>query len=594
MSRKRVSSKLPTLEITQFYKSSAELRNPKLLHVQFFVRNEVPIMKEDQQFRTFRAIAEQNSKMFNPNFTELPESSVNQSIVVELEHNRKAIEALVQLQKSKSDHEEAYKLLSKRMMSMTRMQRFVKQYPQKLEPQAYSKDMVNMKATVKRKVVAFHSNVTSYWYKADIYWIPPQREMSMAAVMNKKAYIFGGVGKEIFQDLLEYDIQLKKFQEIKNQNGDIPLARYGHCLHAITYQFMIVTQFTMDHSEPQISGRFLILFGGEMPFNSRLKIRENLNDAKLLNLDTMQWINLKPNIEGIPDSRKCFGSCIVARGLIVHGGLKSRLQIFDDINYLNLALCKWVKLEAGRNPFNHGIGFHQLLTIYQKPQIIFEKKDFRAKPVKFLDYEGLYCFGGCSFDKDKNTQYYDHFVYILRLDTHPPSWTIPDTIGQQPKGRIMHSANYLQDLNVVVIYGGRDDQQANPYFNDLYVYKLIEREWIKIETTQNPQPRAGHQSFNYGTRIMIMGGINYQGYAQGGVDIIEMSKKCLFIFIFYQIQIPTKLDQCNKMILPLLLDKLQIHKVPTTRLENHLSQRLREQKRMIIQPLIKRREERKR
>ena len=50
--------------------------------------------------------------------------------------------------------------------------------------------------------------------------------------------------------------------------------------------------------------------------------------------------------------------------------------------------------------------------------------------MKFLDYEGLYCFGGCSFDKDKNTQYYDHFVYILRLDTHPPSWTIPDTIGQ--------------------------------------------------------------------------------------------------------------------------------------------------------------------
>lgn len=95
-----------------------------------------------------------------------------------------------------------------------------------------------------------------------------------------------------------------------------------------------------------------------MPFNSRLKIRENLNDAKLLNLDTMSWINLKPNIEGIPDSRKCFGSCILARGLIIHGGLKSRLQIFDDINYLNLALCKWVRIEASRNPFNNGIGFH--------------------------------------------------------------------------------------------------------------------------------------------------------------------------------------------------------------------------------------------
>ena len=31
---------------------------------------------------------------------------------------------------------------------------------------------------------------------------------------------------------------------------------------------------------------------------------------------------------------------------------------------------------------------------------------------------------------------------------------------------------------------------------------------------------------------MIMGGINFQGYAQGGVDIIEMSKNILFIFYF--------------------------------------------------------------
>ena len=47
---------------------------------------------------------------------------------------------------------------------------------------------------------------------------------------------------------------------------------------------------------------------------------------------------MKPNIENIPESRRSFGSCIVGKGLIVMGGIRSRFSVFNDIHYLNLSI----------------------------------------------------------------------------------------------------------------------------------------------------------------------------------------------------------------------------------------------------------------
>lgn len=58
--------------------------------------------------------------------------------------------------------------------------------------------------------------------------------------------MFGGIGSEVMGDLIEYEIQTGKFREIK-QNGDIPLNRYGHCLHSIGYPMTLSTQFSYDN-----------------------------------------------------------------------------------------------------------------------------------------------------------------------------------------------------------------------------------------------------------------------------------------------------------------------------------------------------------
>jgi len=61
-----------------------------------------------------------------------------------------------------------------------------------------------------------------------------------------------------------------------------------------------------------------------MQFNSALKIRENLSDTRIYDIETETWQLLKPNIECIPESRRSFGSCILGRGLLIMGGIRSR------------------------------------------------------------------------------------------------------------------------------------------------------------------------------------------------------------------------------------------------------------------------------
>jgi hypothetical protein len=106
---------------------------------------------------------------------------------------------------------------------------------------------------------------------------------------------------------------------------------------------------------------------------------------------------------------------------------------------------------------------------------LLDKKEFRSKPLKLSDYEGIYCLGGCYLDKERTTSYYKNFLAILKLDTHPPMWVVPETTGIEPKGRILHSATYLSELSIIAVFGGRDDNMSNPYFGSLHIYKILEK-----------------------------------------------------------------------------------------------------------------------
>ena len=55
----------------------------------------------------------------------------------------------------------------------------------------------------------------AFFTKLEHTWIPTVRENTMATDYQKKIYIFGGIGSEVFGDMIEYEINFGKFRELK-------------------------------------------------------------------------------------------------------------------------------------------------------------------------------------------------------------------------------------------------------------------------------------------------------------------------------------------------------------------------------------------
>ncbi|CAD8082197.1 unnamed protein product [Paramecium sonneborni] len=516
--RHRFSSqqKLPTLDLTQTNRFSTE-----------GVKVNITVQSGDAQFVSFRSLNELNPKFAFPmNSMDSSQQQLNQTIQNDLTQNKKMILMLGKtLYKQKNEYQEYQEHMIKKIRSVARMQKQVKKVPHRIETFSNDKSSNVIQQFPKKKVSFPMYFNGAYFSKQSHSWIPTIRENTMAADYQKKIYIFGGIGSEVMGDLIEYEIQTGKFQEIK-QNGDIPLNRYGHCLHSIGYPINLSTQFSYDNQQySQINGKQLIMYGGEMQYNAALRLRENLSDTRIFDLETQTWQLLKPNIENIPESRRSFGSCIVGKGLLVMGGIRSRFSVFNDIHYLNLNLCKWIPLDTQRNPFNKGLAFQQLVCTYCKPQIIFEKKDSRNKPQKVSEHEGIYCFGGCYIDENKNTQFYNNFMALLKLDQPNNPWVIPETMGKQPLSRIQHTASYVQDMNIIIIFGGRDDSRSHPYFNDLFAYKICEKEWVQLDIYGNiPRPRASHSAVAYKSQVLFFGGVSMNGYLEFSVNVAEFNQ----------------------------------------------------------------------
>ena len=56
----------------------------------------------------------------------------------------------------------------------------------------------------------------------------------------------------------------------------------------------------------------------------------------------------------------------------------------------------------------------------------------------------------------------------------------PKTLGTPPGPRYMHTVDYIADIGVVVVYGGRNDFDRNPVLSDIFALKLYNMEWIKV------------------------------------------------------------------------------------------------------------------
>ena len=76
----------------------------------------------------------------------------------------------------------------------------------------------------------------------------------------------------------------------------------------------------------------------------------------------------------------------------------------------------------------------------------------------------------------------------------------------------MHSLTYVQKLNVLALFGGRNDLTRGPVIlNDLWTLKLYNLEWVKVHIGGFAMPlsRYSHSAFSCNSSLYILGGMDH-------------------------------------------------------------------------------------
>lgn len=91
----------------------------------------------------------------------------------------------------------------------------------------------------------------------------------------------------------------------------------------------------------------------------------------------------------------------------------------------------------------------------------------------------------------------------------------------------MHTINYVPKLSLVTLYGGRNDSKKDaPILSDLWILKLSNLEWVKVQIggPNFPTPRCNHTVFVQGTELIILGGQGENYKLRKDVERIQLEQ----------------------------------------------------------------------
>jgi len=98
--------------------------------------------------------------------------------------------------------------------------------------------------------------------------------------------------------------------------------------------------------------------------------------------------------------------------------------------------------------------------------------------------------------------------------------------GEGPSPRKLSSLNYIDGLHVLVVYGGRyDDNSRNQTFNDIYLLDLINLTWFSVKVYDGIiKARYEHCAVVSGNKIIVFGGMDDEMYIASDLYIITVGK----------------------------------------------------------------------
>ena len=95
-------------------------------------------------------------------------------------------------------------------------------------------------------------------------------------------------------------------------------------------------------------------------------------------------------------------------------------------------------------------------------------------------HQGIYFFGGKN-KKGKPT----NNLFILKLGSKPLKFIIPEVLGYPPEKRYGHTMEHIQEHNMLLIYGGRNDDRYKNFgtavLSDIHILKLKYMVWCRVK-----------------------------------------------------------------------------------------------------------------
>ncbi|KRX10374.1 Galactose oxidase/kelch, beta-propeller [Pseudocohnilembus persalinus] len=394
-----------------------------------------------------------------------------------------------------------------------------------------------------------HQNQQNNLYQAfnmgfsQSHWRPLGRENCAFAVIDKKAYLYGGSSIRNTNEICYQNVNSLKWEVVRQTKGEIPKNyRYSHQMVAYKKNLYILGgyQNNIDTSDNNIG--------------------ECIMDVKTFNTETLTWKSIHLFGELI-QPRKNFSCTIHGKTIIVHGGIDNWGNFLNDTWLFDIPTSRWSQAITNTpqsKAYQNGIGYHSCCNVYnQERKMLVVYKQLEKIDGRFsgIQQEGVYFFGGKKQisemrvaelkqimidgkdDGDRNEVVGE--LQILKIDTKPFQWIQPETKGERPSPRFSCAMVYNPQTENIFVYGGQNDNMIQMVFlNDLYVLKLSNLEWLKVNlyNGQNLPGRTGHSSYIVDSKMYIFGGINFNGFCSSETVVIELDEKEAYLNIKKELQ----------------------------------------------------------
>ena len=332
---------------------------------------------------------------------------------------------------------------------------------------------------------------------------------------NYKILLFGGLNIVRLNDLWECSIITPNKLERKyiwkkvKLNGINPLPRNGHSM--IYYK------------------ETLVIYGGIIEDKGGSKIHEDLlcydiNEKKFsvemcMNKFAVTW-------------RSFHIAEILGQFMFIYGGGDEKGNILAEPWALDLERMRWEpakfstevlpkrKFHCSCQVFPPQKKYHSKFTlfkVYSEPGLFNSTK---------ILVEGIYMFGGI----DEHLKCNNDVLIIKR--GRPLQLFKAITKGIGPVPRCDCTMDFFEKLDVVIIYGGRNERSHyGPFFNDMFFLDVENLNWISIDLNYNKNfyPRGKHCSCIVENELIIFGGANERFLLKSdllvcNLDIGESSK----------------------------------------------------------------------